>query len=161
VPLVDRTLKPKQQVFGARVVACCPVTWMSCLMSASVGVSIASRRPHIPLVESGASPACWPRCIAEMSRICLVLFDMNIGYLDPIWQPYIGSSFQQCLAQAVLNGCIPVVVQEHVHQFLEDVLPYWTFSLRLRNADLDDLEERLQSIPEEDIVRMQVRWPCP
>lgn len=50
------------------------------------------------------------------------------------------------LPQAMLAGCVPVVVQEHVFQPYEDVLPFETFSLRLSNADLPKLREILRGV---------------
>jgi hypothetical protein len=50
------------------------------------------------------------------------------------------------LHQSILGGCVPVVVQEHVFQPYEDMLPFESFSLRLTNADLPLLREILRGI---------------
>jgi Exostosin family len=34
------------------------------------------------------------------------------------------------MIQTTSMGCIPVIVQDHVFQYYEDVLPYWKFSIR-------------------------------
>lgn len=59
--------------------------------------------------------------------------------------PY-GHGWGMRLPQAVLAGCVPVVIQEHVFMPYEDVLPYDEFSLRLNNADLPKLREILRGV---------------
>ncbi len=34
------------------------------------------------------------------------------------------------------NGCVPVVIQDHVYQPYESVLPYQEFSIRLAKSDI-------------------------
>lgn len=51
--------------------------------------------------------------------------------------------------QIMLNGCVPVIVQEHALQAQEDVLPYEAFSIRLTNDDLPHLRETLRGISDE------------
>lgn len=58
------------------------------------------------------------------------------------------------LAQAMMVGCVPVVVQEHVFQPFEDLLPYEDFSLRLDNGDLPRIREILQGISDEQYARL-------
>ncbi|KAL4427657.1 hypothetical protein ABPG75_001746 [Micractinium tetrahymenae] len=58
------------------------------------------------------------------------------------------------LVQAMLAGCVPVIIQEHVMQYYEDVLPYETFSIRLNNADLPHLRQLLRSITEQQYRRL-------
>ncbi|KAL4444666.1 hypothetical protein ABPG77_002483 [Micractinium sp. CCAP 211/92] len=58
------------------------------------------------------------------------------------------------LVQAMLTGCVPVIVQEHVVQYYEDVLPYETFSIRLNNEDLPNLRELLRSVTDEQYRRL-------
>ncbi|KAL4856557.1 putative glycosyltransferase [Chlorella vulgaris] len=59
--------------------------------------------------------------------------------------PY-GHGFGMRLQQSILGGCVPVIIQEHVFQPYEDLLPYETFSLRLSNADLPKLREILRGV---------------
>ncbi|EFN59690.1 hypothetical protein CHLNCDRAFT_133230 [Chlorella variabilis] len=60
-----------------------------------------------------------------------------------------GYGFGMRLHQSILGGCVPVVIQEHVFQPYEEVLPYETFSLRLSNEDLPQLRETLRSVTDE------------
>ncbi|KAL4421569.1 hypothetical protein ABPG75_010860 [Micractinium tetrahymenae] len=53
------------------------------------------------------------------------------------------------MVQIMLNGCVPLIVQEYVLQSHEEVLPYETFSIRLTNEDLPHLREILRGISEE------------
>ncbi|PSC67271.1 exostosin-like glycosyltransferase [Micractinium conductrix] len=56
-------------------------------------------------------------------------------------------------AGSMLSGCVPVIIQEHVFQPYEDVLPYEQFSIRLNNADLPQIREILEGVTDE-----QYRW---
>jgi hypothetical protein len=58
------------------------------------------------------------------------------------------------LHQAVLAGCVPVIIQEHVFMPYEDLLPYDDFSLRLNNADLPFLREILRAISDTQYKRL-------
>jgi hypothetical protein len=49
-----------------------------------------------------------------------------------------------------------VIIQDHIYQFLEDVLPYWKFSVRLSKDDIPNLPDLLRSISEEQIHSLQV-----
>ncbi|KAL4427764.1 hypothetical protein ABPG75_001853 [Micractinium tetrahymenae] len=65
-----------------------------------------------------------------------------------------GHGWGNRLLQAMMTGCVPVIVQEHVLQFYEDVLPYELFSIRLNNADLPQLREILRSVTDEQYRRL-------
>ncbi|PSC72509.1 exostosin-like glycosyltransferase isoform B [Micractinium conductrix] len=65
-----------------------------------------------------------------------------------------GWGFSNRLSQAIHNNCIPVIVQEHVFQPYENLLPYEDFSIRLTNADLPRLREILRSVTEDEYRRM-------
>lgn len=52
------------------------------------------------------------------------------------------------------TGCVPVIVQEHVFQPYEDLLPYEDFSLRLSNADLPHLREILRGVSDEQYRKL-------
>ncbi len=58
------------------------------------------------------------------------------------------------LQQAVLAGCVPVIIQEHVFQPYEDLLQYEEFSLRLSSADLPFLREILRGISDAQYKRL-------
>ncbi|KAL4427763.1 hypothetical protein ABPG75_001852 [Micractinium tetrahymenae] len=60
-----------------------------------------------------------------------------------------GHGWGNRLLQAVLTGCVPVIVQDHVIHYFEDVLPFEDFSIRLNNADLPHLREILRSLTDE------------
>ena len=40
------------------------------------------------------------------------------------------------IVEAMACGCVPVIVEDNVMQPFEDVLPYETFSIRVRSVDL-------------------------
>ncbi|KAL4854627.1 glycosyltransferase like protein [Chlorella vulgaris] len=75
------------------------------------------------------------------SKFCLAVF---------------GYGFGMRLLTCMYAGGIPLVIQEHVVQPLEDVLPYETFSLRLNNGHLPDLPKLLHSVTPEQ-YRMLVQ----
>ena len=51
------------------------------------------------------------------------------------------------LGLAMVNGCVPVIIQDGVHQVYDDLLPYDAFSVRIPQAELGQLEARLRAIP--------------
>jgi hypothetical protein len=71
----------------------------------------------VPL-SSGAPPPPPPPQVESIrtSKYCLA--------------PY-GHGWGVRLAQYIAYGCVPVIIQQHVYQPLEDVLPYEDFALRL------------------------------
>jgi len=77
--------------------------------------------------------------------------------------PY-GHGFGIRIVHAAVSGCIPVVIQEHVYQPFEDVLPYEEFSLRLNNADIHRLPDLLRAIGPERLAALQrglqKYWPA-
>jgi len=52
------------------------------------------------------------------------------------------------LVVAMLLQCIPVIVQDGVHQAFEDIIPYADFSIRIRHSEIPDLLALLRAIPE-------------
>ena len=93
----------------------------------------------------GTSPPTHPQFVADY---------VGGEYEDRLRQakfclaPY-GHGFGMRLVQAALAGCVPVIVQEHVVQAFEDVLPYETFSVRLSNDDLPRIREILRGVTPE------------
>ncbi|PSC75138.1 exostosin-like glycosyltransferase [Micractinium conductrix] len=67
--------------------------------------------------------------------------------------PY-GWGYGMRLTSAMMAGCVPIIVQEHVAQPFEDVLPYEAFSIRLSNSDLPHLRETLKGLSEEEYRRL-------
>ncbi|KAI3430530.1 hypothetical protein D9Q98_005123 [Chlorella vulgaris] len=66
-----------------------------------------------------------------------------------------GSSFGVRLLRCMFAGSVPVVIQEHVVQPFEELLPYETFSLRLSNAKLPELREILRDITDAQYRKLQ------
>ncbi|GFR49811.1 hypothetical protein Agub_g11751 [Astrephomene gubernaculifera] len=59
------------------------------------------------------------------------------------------------LSQAVIGGCVPVLVHDHVWPILWDVLPYERFSLRVSRHNLHLLLELLESVTPQQLERLQ------
>jgi hypothetical protein len=58
---------------------------------------------------------------------------------------------------AVLHGCIPVVIMDEVHAVYESILVWDSFSVRVNQASVKQLPEILLSIPKDKVQRMQPR----
>jgi hypothetical protein len=50
------------------------------------------------------------------------------------------------IIELVMDGCIPVIIQDNITQPYEDVLPYRKFSLRVAEADIERLPEILRAV---------------
>lgn len=107
---------------------------------------------------------------AQWNDSAMVLVEGSIDtYNQSLWRsqyclaPY-GHGWGVRASQAMLTGCIPVIIQEHVFQPLEEVLPYEEFSLRLNNADIERLPELLRSISAERLAALrkgvETYWPA-
>ncbi|GAX86293.1 hypothetical protein CEUSTIGMA_g13705.t1 [Chlamydomonas eustigma] len=59
------------------------------------------------------------------------------------------------LSIAVTHACIPVIIQDHVHQPFEDILPYQQFSVRLRVKDVPSIVSILRSYSDEQLAVMR------
>jgi hypothetical protein len=68
--------------------------------------------------------------------------------------PY-GNGWGSRLPMIILSQCIPVIIQDYVYQPFFDVLPYESFSVILRKADLPQLMEILRSIDTESVRNMR------
>ncbi|PSC71723.1 exportin-1-like isoform X2 [Micractinium conductrix] len=86
-------------------------------------------------------------------------FNFTVGYVGDQYEASLRSS-RFCLApygygyamrvvEAMLAGCMPLIVQEHVFLPYEDLLPYETFSLRLTNDDLAQLRDILRGVTDQ------------
>ena len=64
---------------------------------------------------------------------------------------------------AAVHGCIPVIMQDGIHQPFEDVLPYANFAIRIAEADISELPDMLTAVAsdKERLSRMQVRHWMP
>ncbi|KAG2489763.1 hypothetical protein HYH03_011714 [Edaphochlamys debaryana] len=89
------------------------------------------------------------------------------GYIDDYKGLYLHSKF--CLAphgfgfgirltEAMLSGCIPVIIQDTVYQPYEadGILPYHKFSVRLPKSDIPNIVPILRSIPIERQNKMRM-----
>eukprot|EP00898_Chlorokybus_atmophyticus_P006219 jgi/Chlat1/6599/Chrsp46S06103 len=61
------------------------------------------------------------------------------------------------LTLAIVNGCIPVIIQDHTRQAFEGYLPFRKFSIRVAKQDMAKLPEILDAVGTRQIERMQ-RW---
>ena len=63
------------------------------------------------------------------------------------------------VVQAVLLGCVPVIIQDNFEQPLEPFLPYDQFSVRVAEADIPRLHEILDAVTPQQLADMQARPP--
>ncbi len=56
---------------------------------------------------------------------------------------------------AILHGCIPVVVMDNVSEVFETILDWAQFSIRIPESDIEKTPEILKSIDDEQLQRMQ------
>jgi len=70
------------------------------------------------------------------------------------------SSFPRRITQAIVMGCIPVIIQDNVDMPFEEWLPYDEFSVRVRESDAVNLDGVIKQIKEDQVHAMQVRLPA-
>ncbi|PSC76758.1 exostosin-like glycosyltransferase [Micractinium conductrix] len=66
-----------------------------------------------------------------------------------------GDGWSARLEDAVLHGCIPVIIQDGVHMAFEDILDYPAFSLCIAQADMEKVPEVLQAVSPERVLELQ------
>eukprot|EP00775_Hariotina_reticulata_P004063 gene4063-4310_t len=66
-----------------------------------------------------------------------------------------GHGWGNRLGQYMVMGCVPVIVQDGVHQPYQDLLPYHEFSIRLPKARLPHIAEVLEDISDRDYRRLR------
>lgn len=73
-----------------------------------------------------------------------------------------GDGWSSRVLDAVVHGCIPVVIQDESHMFLEGVFEtagmgfdYQNFSIRIPEAEQHELVKRLSEIPTRRVLKMQ------
>ncbi|KAG2444185.1 hypothetical protein HYH02_009123 [Chlamydomonas schloesseri] len=66
-----------------------------------------------------------------------------------------GDGWSARLEDAVLHGCIPVIVIDNVHVVFESILEIDSFAVRIPEADVGHILEVLQAIPERKIRSKQ------
>jgi hypothetical protein len=59
------------------------------------------------------------------------------------------------IVHAMATGCVPLIIQDGVHQPFDDVLPYHEFSLRLPQADIARLDDILRSVTPVELAALQ------
>ncbi|KAG2485163.1 hypothetical protein HYH03_016053 [Edaphochlamys debaryana] len=59
------------------------------------------------------------------------------------------------LSTAMVSGCVPVIVQDHIYQALWDVLPYEDFSIRISRSELHDIVDILDDVTSEELDRLR------
>ncbi|WIA23466.1 hypothetical protein OEZ85_000212 [Tetradesmus obliquus] len=59
------------------------------------------------------------------------------------------------LSQYMIQGCVPVIIQDDIYQAWEDLLPYADFSVRLPMSRIAALPELLASIPDADYLQLR------
>ncbi|GIL91001.1 hypothetical protein Vretimale_17051 [Volvox reticuliferus] len=65
------------------------------------------------------------------------------------------------LVETMASGCVPVIVQDKIYQYLWDVLPYDEFSVRISRRNLHRLPQILDAITSEQLATLQkglTRW---
>ena len=59
------------------------------------------------------------------------------------------------IVHAMASGCVPLIIQDGVHQPFDDVLPYHEFSLRLPQSDIPRLDDILRSVSAGELLALQ------
>lgn len=76
--------------------------------------------------------------------------------------PY-GAGWGIRLSALMVTGCIPVIIQDQVLQFLEDILPYEKFSLRVPKSQIPNIVKLLRAVSDEEQARLRLGmaeyWP--
>jgi hypothetical protein len=68
-----------------------------------------------------------------------------------------GSGFGIRLSIAMVHGCIPVIIQDHVYQPYETIAPYEQFSVRVAKKDIPDLVPILRGVSEQEQEGMRLK----
>jgi hypothetical protein len=66
-----------------------------------------------------------------------------------------GHGFGVRLTYAMLTGCVPVIIADGIRQPLDDVLPYWRFSVRMARDDIPAMQAILRAIPPARVAALQ------
>ncbi|PNW87479.1 hypothetical protein CHLRE_02g144050v5 [Chlamydomonas reinhardtii] len=66
-----------------------------------------------------------------------------------------GSGWGIRLVEAMISGCVPVIIQDHVYQAHWDVVPFPEFSIRVGRHDLHRLVELLDDVAPQELEELQ------
>ena len=66
-----------------------------------------------------------------------------------------GDGYSARYVDAILHGCIPVVVMDNVTEAFESILDWRQFSIRINESDIEKTPQILRSIGEPLILQMQ------
>ncbi len=66
-----------------------------------------------------------------------------------------GDGWSPRAEDAVLHGCVPVVIQDNVHMIFESILDWEAFSIRVPEAQIEQLPQLLLAITPERLAAMQ------
>eukprot|EP00798_Chlamydomonas_sp_ICE-L_P007380 gene7380-504_t len=66
-----------------------------------------------------------------------------------------GDGYAMRVEDAVLHGCLPVIVMDDVHAVLESVIDYSQFSVRIKESEIERTPEILLDITPQEIEGMQ------
>lgn len=66
-----------------------------------------------------------------------------------------GDGWSPRLEDAMTHGCIPVIIFDEVHAALESIIDFDSFSVRIKEADVDRILDILQAIPERQVRAKQ------
>ncbi len=68
-----------------------------------------------------------------------------------------GDGFSARAEDAILHGCLPVVIMDNVHSLFESITDWDQWSVRINEASMDHLPQILMSIPDDRVHRMQLK----
>ncbi|PNH11304.1 putative glucuronosyltransferase [Tetrabaena socialis] len=66
-----------------------------------------------------------------------------------------GDGFSPRLEDSILHGCVPMIVMDDVHAVFEGILDYASFSVRVRQAELQQVPEILGAISPDRLLMFQ------
>jgi hypothetical protein len=59
------------------------------------------------------------------------------------------------IVHAMAAGCVPLIIQDGIHQPFDDVLPYHEFALRLPQSDMDSVDAILRGVSPTELLALQ------
>ncbi len=66
-----------------------------------------------------------------------------------------GDGWSARAEDAVLHGCVPVVIMDNVHAVLESALDWGSFSLRVAERDVEQLPQLLLAVSSQQLAALQ------